>query len=312
MKKVILLFLLIGTFFCAGMAQDKIVTVNGDTISCRILDVSAGKISYEQKSKEGRTVGKFISADQVSEYIRESRLLLEQTSLKSRRSFISLPSQPFRFSIEGGYGHLLSSFTSMRNDLLNYATSKNVDQYFSGMKNDIHLGADFHVLLNEHFGVGLKYSFFASEAELTSQLPTGTYIPVYYVQREESKFYFNYIAPSLFFRQWLDKKRRFALNESLSLGCMFFRNETRGGMYSMDRNVLAKSRQFAGNLDVSLEYYLLPYLSVSANIGALYTEIKKMEVSYVYDEQLQTQTVEGGESIDMSRLNLSAGLHFYF
>jgi hypothetical protein len=190
------------------------------------------------------------------------------------------------------------------------------------MKNGIHLGADFYLLLNEHFGVGAKYSFFASKTELNMQLPMNplytdmyinSYIPMYYALSENENFYFNYIAPSLFFRQGLDKKRRFALNESLSLGCVFYRDEIKGGRYSLVSNSLEKSRQFAGNFDVSIEYYLLPYLSVSANGGVFYTKIGDVKLTAVDSNgELQTQPTESSESIDMSRFNISAGLHFYF
>jgi hypothetical protein len=300
------------------MAQDKIVTANGDTILCRILDISAGKINYEQTLNDGRTVGKFISADQVNEYFRDSQLLPEQTVKKN--PFISLPSKPFRISVEGGYGYLLSSFSDMRKGLSYIVPSSgDIDQYLSGMKNGIHLGADFYLLLNENFGVGAKYSLFASRAELNMLNPLYTdsylysYIPMYYAKREKESFYFNYIAPSLFFRQWLDKKRRFAFNESLSLGCVFYRDEIRGDRYSLVSNSLEKSRQFAGNFDVSVEYYLLPCLSVSANGGVFYTKIGDVEQTAVDSNgELQTRPSESSESINMSRLNFSAGLHFYF
>jgi hypothetical protein len=299
-------------FCCAGIAQDKIITTSGDTVLCRILNISEGTITYEQKTNDGQTAGKFISTDRVSEYFRE------------KGSFISLPSKPFRISIEGGYGYLLSSFSDVRDGLAYFATSENISQYLSGMKNGIHLSADFYLLLNEHFGVGAKYSLFASSAELALQyyymgtfadgntlVGINTYIPVYYATKRTERFYFNYIAPSLFFRQWLDKNRRFALNESLSLGCLFYRAEARNNASSIDPNGLKKSRQFAGNFDVSLEYYLLPYLSVSANAGVFYSKIKELETNCIdLNGKLQTQTSKRSESV--SRFNLSAGMHFYF
>jgi hypothetical protein len=310
---VVVLFVLMGAFCCAGTAQDKIVTANGDTILCRILDVSTGKISYEQTLSDGRVVGKFISSDHVSEYSRTSQLLLEQTTKERRRSFFSTPPKPFRISVEGGYGHLLSSFSDIRNGMT-YVTSENKDRYFRRMKNGIHLGADFHLLLNDHFGVGAKYSFFFSETELDELIPAPSVVPLYYAVNQKERFYLNYAAPSLLFRQWLDKNRRLALNESLSLGYVFFRSETRTDIYTTgDANYLLENRRFAGSLDVSLEYGLLSNLSVSVNVGAFYTQIKNPEISYVdLNNNIQTQTSESGQSIDMSRLNLSAGLHFYF
>ncbi|MDR0713894.1 MAG: hypothetical protein LBF89_06525 [Bacteroidales bacterium] len=304
MRKAIVLFLLMGAFCRAGRAQDKIITVDGDTIFCRITDVSAGNISYEQRLNDGRIAGRFISSDRVDEYFREPRRSPQQTITKRKL---------FRVGVEGGYGHLLSSFSDIRNNLPG-VTSGNMDRYLRGMKNGIHLGASFHFLFNEHIGIGVKYSFFSSGAELTQPVLISTILPLYDVLHQKERFYFNYIAPSLFLRQWLDRNRRFALNESVSLGGVFFRNEARGDSRSAAySNYLLKSKRLAADLEVSLEYYLLPELSVSANIGAFYARIKNPEIRYVdSNNELQVQTSENAASMDMSRLNFSAGLHFYF
>ena len=50
--------------------QDKIITVQQDTIHCRIISVSPAHIEYIQKTEDGNAVGKFIPAEQVSEYLR--------------------------------------------------------------------------------------------------------------------------------------------------------------------------------------------------------------------------------------------------
>jgi len=53
--------------------QDKIITIQNDTIHCRIISVSSTRIQYEQKM-DGYMAGKFIPTEQVLTYLRTSPL----------------------------------------------------------------------------------------------------------------------------------------------------------------------------------------------------------------------------------------------
>ena len=50
--------------------QDKIITIQQDTIHCRIVSISPTHIQYEQTTENGYMAGKIISTEQVSEYLR--------------------------------------------------------------------------------------------------------------------------------------------------------------------------------------------------------------------------------------------------
>ena len=66
-KKVFVLFILF--LFTSSLhfisAQDKIITIQNDTIHCRILSVSPTYIQYEQTAENGFVTGKFIPTEQV-------------------------------------------------------------------------------------------------------------------------------------------------------------------------------------------------------------------------------------------------------
>ena len=69
MKKIIVgLLMFIPLQMASG--QDKIITIQNDTIHCRILYVSPTHIQYEQKVENGYMIGKFIPTEQVSVYLR--------------------------------------------------------------------------------------------------------------------------------------------------------------------------------------------------------------------------------------------------
>jgi len=67
MKKLIISFLIfIPLQIVSG--QDKIITIQNDTIYCRIVAFSPPFIQYEQKDENKKVVGKFIPTDQILEF----------------------------------------------------------------------------------------------------------------------------------------------------------------------------------------------------------------------------------------------------
>ena len=69
MKKLIIcLLMFIPLQMVSG--QDRIITIQNDTIHCRILSISPAHIHYEQKAENEYVVGRFISAEQVLTYLR--------------------------------------------------------------------------------------------------------------------------------------------------------------------------------------------------------------------------------------------------
>jgi hypothetical protein len=307
-KKILFIFM---SLYCAvSQAQDKIITTSGDTIFCRILDISANSIHYEQKQTNGSMiVGKFISAKQVREY-------QTLTSKAGSRSFISLPKKMFRLSLTGGYAHLTSSFAAEKQALLQHTTSELVDKYFNGIKNETVLGADFHVLLIDYLGVGAKYSLLTASAEFNQiRSYDNSYIPEYTPLRQKEKIYINYVGPSFFFRQRLDKKHKLTLNESISLGCAFYREEVTGDKkQSKYPNSLSESEHFAGNLALALEYYLCSGLSISANAGYFYLSFKDGDLSFTNSENdiFEKIPYNRTKAINMSNFHFSVGLQYYF
>ncbi|MDR1182470.1 MAG: hypothetical protein LBL13_10885, partial [Bacteroidales bacterium] len=65
MKNVLFLALLFA--FNRMNGQDRIITVNSDTIDCKILSISETHLNYEQSEGE-HAVGKFIPVSQVLKY----------------------------------------------------------------------------------------------------------------------------------------------------------------------------------------------------------------------------------------------------
>jgi hypothetical protein len=69
MNKFALLPLFLLLFFSAK-AQDKIISINHDTIHCTIVSIGNEGIVYELKNNDGSVTGKFMPLSQVEEYSR--------------------------------------------------------------------------------------------------------------------------------------------------------------------------------------------------------------------------------------------------
>ena len=73
MKKIFFSLLML-MFLQVISGQDKIITIQHDTIFCRIISISPAHIHYEQISENGYTIGKFIPTEHILEYFRSSQL----------------------------------------------------------------------------------------------------------------------------------------------------------------------------------------------------------------------------------------------
>ena len=73
-NKILTLIFIIFAFASTAKAQDKIITINGDTINCKIIEISPEKITYERKLQDNSVVSRLIYTNNVREYICETDL----------------------------------------------------------------------------------------------------------------------------------------------------------------------------------------------------------------------------------------------
>jgi len=316
-----ILILLIPLLHAKG--QDKIITVQNDTVFCRILSITPTHIQYEQKDDKQNTVGKFIPIEQVQEYFTRSEL--HNTAIGSRIS--EQPKEPFdrwRIGIQGGGAYLLSSFSNMEKNMqyLGISQSK-IDDYRKQLRNGMYFGADVHYFITPFLGAGVKYSLFTTSAKINYILGSGYYeyympgfilfsIPTYYSISEKDNYFVNYVGPSVVFRHWLDKNRKFRLNEELSVGYAKYREEDRfdPDQYPSLNNILTEGNALGGSFQLSFEYYPLSWLSVGANASAFLTTFKKVNIS-TGDTSI-TQDLDVNNHINMSRMDYSLAIRFHF
>jgi len=328
-KAITVLILIISFLHAKG--QDKIITLQNDTVFCRIISITPTHIQYQQKDDKQNTVGKFISIEQVREYSTRSELHTTSHGTCIGKQ----PKDPFdrwRIGIQGGGAYLLSSFSNMEKNMQSLGISQSkIDNYCKQLRNGMYFGADVHYFITSFLGVGVNYSLFATSTQIDYILGLGYYdyyvsqgylgysIPSYYPISEKDKYYVNYIGPSVVFRHWLDNNRKFRLNEELSVGYTRYREEDRFNPYlyintyqdiTFLNNLLIEGNALGGSIRLSFEYYPMPRLSVGANAGAFLTAFKTMKIST--KNMSETQALDADNHINMSRIDYSLAIRFHF
>jgi len=159
MKKIIVgLLMFIPLQIISG--QDKIITIQQDTIHCRIISISPTHIQYEQTTENGYMAGKLIPTEQVSEYLRSPQ-----------SAEISL------------YDYTGSQTPKpVRKHYLGFGLTKGVNKYSGTWKSNWdqdYTGAGFEYayrLYDSEIGVGLNYSTIYLSVPITLKKYLGEYI----------------------------------------------------------------------------------------------------------------------------------------
>ena len=290
--------------------QDKIITIQQDTIHCRIVYVTPARIQYEQEAENGNMIGKFIPGEQVLEYYQNSQSVTLNPYYRTEKQKPN-PLRHWMVGLQSGASFLIVSSDDEYN-LINRGMSQLQDEdFYKQLKRRWHLQGDIHYLLYDDFGLGVKYSFLTSSAQKDFVMKSNDdYLPSYVCVGIKEKQYIHYAGPSVIIRQWLGKDHQFLLNEVLSLGYVHYRDELRmDATFSFD-NALLEGNTWGATFGISLEYFPVSWLSIGLNAGAMYSRLTKFSIS----DKESTQTVKLSNEYyqSLSRLDCSLGIRFHF
>ena len=314
MRKIfVCLFLSVFVFLLK--AQDQIITSKGDTIFCKIVTMNTSRIFYEQTDGT-KITGKSIVLDDVVSYSRQTETIAKQTQL-NRSEIVerrrTVPEKRIIFELSVGVSNMPW--------LLGSVGSSEMNEAYEQLKKGLGVGVSVHNLFTSSIGFGLQYSFFSSGYSGNSfQVIDPTY-PIYMVGNIQSRQYINYVGPSVLFQQFLDPNHKLKLSETLSVGVLSYRNEEQ---FSMDipssssyttssYNVLGNGLTIGGRLGCSVEYLVLPYLSVGVGGNFLYGQLSTMNLEYRdsggNSESIPNQKLDN--SLNLSRFDYGLVLKFH-
>lgn len=354
-KGIIALIMLL--VFTYAQGQDKIITTQKDTISCRIVSISLKFIKYEQDGYGQETMSQTIPTGQVKEYslgpgprsqtsyptVSESTRYARPYQAAQEKARYARPSEkpithpkrqqddPFqrwRVGIQGGGSYLLNSLAPSRQAMKDLGVNpEQANDYYKQLRMGIAAGADVYYMVARSWGVGLKYSFFTSSIQKSYTAVGGadsdieTFTTITHNVNEKERLFLHYLGPSVFLRQWLTENRKFSLSEELSVGYILYSDKaqydpsqylfTSSETNEPLKNVLKKGNTYSGIFQLSLEYHLSPAVSIGLNAGVVPVFFRRLNISEngnpSYGEKLGKTN-----QLDLSRVDGSLGIHFYF
>jgi len=289
-------------------AQDKIVTTSGDTIECRIVSVSGDFIVYEQFASDKGFVGNRLPVEQMSAYIKGK----DSNDKAEQKKSIPRPAQRWQLGIQGGAGYLLASTKGMEKSLIDAGADEKLAKDFSKeLKWGYHYGADIHYMYNKQRGVGIKYSGFYTSASNYMIFDTHDGGVTYWCANMEKRYYINFIGFSFRTQQYFTRSDKFRIGFDAAFGYAHYRDEEEYDNY-MQNNYLLKSNSFGWNMEFSIEYSPLTWVSIGAHISYFGSWFWKGTLTDGYNSATVKFKDVQMDNINASRLDLSIGIKFYF
>ena len=300
--------------FSSMKAQDRIVSINHDTIYCTITSINNERIIYEQKNKDGSVTGKFMNLSQVAEYTRSPQLGNNSKPLKLKSSeHVDVPENLWRLGLNIGRSTMPWYFDKIE------STSAMPD-YYNKLKTGFHINTSAHYMINSFLGVGAEYSFF--NTNFSGSVPTEYAMSIFLMVSEKYREYIHYLGPSVLFVQHIDVRRKFILTESLSGGAMFIRLENQrtypnvdySGYSDVTTNSLLTGNSLSAKFGLSAEYRLSRNVSVGIGGDFIWAKLKK--ASYESRGPNNTNSSEQNQklsnALNLSRIDYSLVLHYQF
>jgi len=327
MKKS-LLFMLFFLSLAAAKAQDKIITIQNDTIECLIISVGTDRINYEQKVSENVVAGKSIAVSEVLHYFRTGqRNALGGIYLSKPR--MPKPDRRYLLNIQGGMSRSLTDFDAFTRQMTGSGiTAAQADDYTGKLKNGYQVNADFHYLLTNFIGIGAGYNLFQSGSEGNFLINGfgGMNLPMYVNLGLQEKIYTHFAGPSVLFQQLPGRNGKLKISETLSPGMVIFRNESRGNEYQIFwgeneyyngqppqyyeyANSVTKGTAFGARGGVSLEYAVAPQLSAGLAGSFIWAKLKKASLKS-FNNELNDQELE--KAMDVSHFDYGFTLRYSF
>ena len=310
-KFALLPFLLI--LFLNTKAQDRIITMNHDSIHCTILSINNESIRYELKNRDGSVTGKFINLSQVAEYTRSVQHENNREALK-QKTFKPVNVQENQWCLGLNIGG-----STMPWYFDNIQSTTAMPDYYNNLTTGFHINTSAHYMINSSLGLGAEYSFLvtSSSGSMSTQYNQSLFLMVY----EKYRQYINYLGPSVLFVQHLDVQRKFTLSESFSGGLLFMRMEDQGtyptvdntGYTEVTNNSLLTGNSLSAKLGLTAEYRLNRNLSVGLGGDYLWSLLKKasFETRGPNNTSSSTKNQKLPNAMNLSRIDYSLVLRFH-
>lgn len=297
---------LLFAFILAGLAgglsgQDRIITLNHDTIECRITKVTRSEIHFDILTQGVTAAGKMPLAGILSYSVSPT-----DGAAPKYEALTARPAGGLRLGLSGGMGYIISSSEAAEEAMVGLGLSEEkAGSYYNDLKSGWYGSADATWVINQSYGAGLRYKFFNTSAATEGYFDLGDYYNVYYASYAEN-IYVNYAGVSLLYQEHFGQERTWSAYTSFSLGMAFYRDEYEFfyGNFLITGNALGMD----GSL--GLEYRITPLISAGAEVSVFTSTIKKIKITDGGSDE--TVDLEEDNYENLSRAEVSLGIRFYF
>jgi len=311
-KFALLSFFLI--LFFSTKAQDRIISMNHDTIHCTIVSINNDRIRYELKNKDGSLTGKFINLTQVAEYTRSAQPENNRKPLKQKTPKpVNILGKEWCMGLNIGGSTMPWYFDNVQSSVA-------VPDYYNKLTTGFHINTNAHYMITGSLGLGAEHSFFvtSSSGSMLTQYNQSTFLMV----AEKYRQYINYLGPSVLLVQQIDTRRKFTLSESLSGGLLFIRMEDQGtyptvdnsGYTDVTNNSLMTGNALSAKFGLTAEYRVNHDVSVGVGGNYIWCLLKKasFESRGPNNTSSTTKNQELPDAMNLSRIDYSLVLRYHF
>lgn len=297
MKQILLAFIALIFTILSGIAQDKIITTNNDTIDCKVIGNSTRLVRFRLISNGIETQGKLDRAR-----VKQIIISNEPTTTKVINPIFNR----WRIGFSGGAGYLVADTKKGKDAAMSMGLSEDqADVYYKQLTLGWQAGANVHYFLQPDLAVGLNYRFFTSNADLWATMDPQDGVHMYYGKVVDN-MYVNYGGISIFASQPLTANHKLYMNSAISAGISMYRDEST----LLSTSYLFTGKGFGLTFDLGMEYFILKQLSVGANLNLFGSKIRKITLNDGNSSTTIKMDKENSENI--SSLDLSAGMKIYF
>lgn len=207
------------------------------------------------------------------------------------------PRQNFRLSIQGGFSYLTAATSS--------SVPAFMKSYVDELKSGMHWGASLSFFFNENIGVGARYSSFNTSNVFNGQIViTNTTTGQSRVGGMSDDVTVNFIGPE-FCTRFYTANNKFCFLFGLAVGYLDYKNHA----------MLIDEFTFTGNtigygVHAGVDYVFDKNIGVGISVSTCNGSLSSM----VQDDGKTQQKVvfRTGEYENVSRIDISGGLRFYF
>ncbi|MBE0678903.1 MAG: hypothetical protein IH592_09075 [Bacteroidales bacterium] len=298
-RNLLIAFILAGTVTSLS-GQDRIITLNNDTIDCKINRVTRTDIHFDLTTHGVTTTGRMPLADILTYSVNPAATQARIYKPAMTGSFPRL-----RLGLTGGAGYLFSSSEKAEESMVTWGiTNDQAESYYRDLKSGICGSGDITLLLTQRIGLGLRYKFFGTSGSVEGFFDPQDGFNIFYSTYSEH-IYVNFAGASLFYSEPLGASQKFKIYCAYAAGLTLYRNEAE----SFQGNFLITGNSFGMDGALGLEYFINPSLAVAAELSAFNALLRKIEVT----DGSTTETIElEKENIEnLSRIEFSLGIRFY-